>query len=52
MDERRLPVDPNPTWLGYSVGRWEGDTLVVDSGGFNDRRGSIGQGTLIRRSCG
>jgi len=37
MDERRLPVDPNPTWLGYSVGRWEGDTLVVDSGGFNDR---------------
>ena len=29
MDGRRLPEDPNPTWLGYSVGHWEGDTLVV-----------------------
>jgi hypothetical protein len=37
MDGRRLPADPNPTWLGYSVGRWEGDTLVVESSGFNDR---------------
>ena len=37
MDGRTLPVDPNPTWLGYSVGRWEGDTLVVESAGFNDR---------------
>jgi hypothetical protein len=37
MDGRTLPKDPNPTWLGYSVGRWEGDTLVVDSAGFNDR---------------
>jgi len=37
MDGRKLPADPNPTWLGYSVGRWEGDTLVVDSAGFNDR---------------
>ena len=26
MDGRKLPKDPNPTWLGYSVGRWEGDT--------------------------
>ena len=32
-----LPRDPNPTWLGYSVGRWEGDTLVVTTAGFNDR---------------
>jgi hypothetical protein len=31
------PVDPDPTWLGDSVGRWEGDTLVVDTIGFNDR---------------
>jgi hypothetical protein len=36
-DGRPLPKDPNPTWLGYSVGRWEGDTLVVDTAGFNDR---------------
>jgi hypothetical protein len=36
-DGRKLPVDPNPAWMGYSVGRWEGDTLVVDTAGFNDR---------------
>jgi len=36
MDGRDLPKDPNPTWLGYSVGRWDGDTLVVTSSGFND----------------
>src|SRR5437867_1392330 len=37
MDGRKLPKDPNPAWLGYSVGHWDGDTLVVESGGFNDR---------------
>jgi hypothetical protein len=37
MDGRRLPHDPNPAWMGYSVGRWEGDTLIVDSAGFNGR---------------
>jgi hypothetical protein len=36
-DGRELPKDPNPTWLGYSVGRWDGDTLVVDSIGFNEK---------------
>ena len=36
-DGRDLPKDPNPTWLGYSVGRWEGDTLVITTAGFNDR---------------
>jgi len=36
-DGRKLPVDPNPAWLGYSVGRWEGETLVVDTAGFNDQ---------------
>jgi len=35
-DGRDLPKDPNPTWLGYSVGRWEGDTLVIASSGFNE----------------
>jgi len=37
VDGRTLETDPNPTWMGYSVGRWEGDTLVVESAGFNDR---------------
>lgn len=36
MDGRKLPKDPNPTWMGYSVGHWEGDTLVVNSSGFVD----------------
>jgi hypothetical protein len=36
MDGRGLPADPNPAWNGYSVGRWEGDALVVDSVGFRD----------------
>jgi hypothetical protein len=36
-DGRKLPADPNPTWLGYSVGHWEGETLVVESAGFNDQ---------------
>ena len=35
-DGRELPKDPNPTWSGYSVGKWDGDTLVVDTTGFND----------------
>jgi hypothetical protein len=37
MDGRELPKDPQPTWMGYSVGRWEGDTLVVHTAGFNDK---------------
>ena len=37
LDGRPLPADPQPTWLGYSIGRWEGDTLVVESAGFNGR---------------
>jgi len=37
MDGRELPKDPNPDWMGYSVGHWDGDTLVVETAGFNDR---------------
>ena len=36
-DGRELESDPLPTWTGYSVGRWDGDTLVVQSNGYNDR---------------
>ena len=37
IDGRKLPADLQPAWLGYSVGKWDGDTLVVDTAGFNDR---------------
>ena len=36
MDGRQLENDPNPTWMGYSVGNWDGDTLVVESNGFSE----------------
>jgi len=35
-DGRALPVDPDPAWYGYSIGRWEGDTFVVETNGFRD----------------
>jgi hypothetical protein len=37
LDGRSLEPDPNPSWMGYSVGRWEGDVLVVESNGYTDR---------------
>jgi len=37
MDGRALPKDPSPSWYGYSVGRWDGDVLVIDTIGFNDK---------------
>ena len=36
-DGRTLPVDPTPAWFGYAIGRWEGDTFVVETAGFNDQ---------------
>ncbi len=36
IDGRKQVTDPQPTWMGYSVGTWDGDTLVVDTLGFND----------------
>jgi len=35
-DGRPLPVDPNPSWNGYSSAKWQGDTLVVNTSGFRD----------------
>jgi len=37
LDGRALEPAPNPAWMGFSVGHWDGDTLVVESSGFNDR---------------
>ena len=36
-DGRRHPEDPTPSWMGSSIGRWEGNTLVVETIGFNGR---------------
>jgi hypothetical protein len=36
LDGRPLPTDPNPSFNGYSVGKWDGDTLVVETNGFRD----------------
>ena len=36
LDGRGLPRDPDPSWMGYSTGRWEGDTLIVQTTGFNE----------------
>jgi hypothetical protein len=36
-DGRELPEDPGQTWMGDSVGRWDGDALVVTTAGYNDR---------------
>jgi hypothetical protein len=37
LDGRVLEADPAPSRMGYSVGRWDGDTLVVESNGYNDK---------------
>jgi hypothetical protein len=37
LDGRKMAADAEPRWNGYSTGRWEGDTLVVETAGFNDR---------------
>jgi len=36
-DGRKLSADPQPSWLGYSIGKWDGDMFVVETNGFNDR---------------
>ena len=37
MDGRPHPSDPDPTWYGHSVGKWDGDTLVIDTVGLNGK---------------
>jgi len=37
LDGREVARDVNPTWMGYSTGKWDGDTLVVDTRGFNGK---------------
>ena len=37
MDGRGFPKEMTPAWLGYSTAKWNGDTLVVDTVGFNDQ---------------
>jgi hypothetical protein len=37
MDGRSHPQDLDPTWYGHSIGRWTGQTLVVDTTGYNDK---------------
>jgi len=36
LDGRPLPVDPQPSWNGYSTAQWDGETLVVETNGFRD----------------
>jgi hypothetical protein len=37
LDGRGHPADPDPSWIGHSIGKWDGDTLVVDTIGYNDK---------------
>jgi hypothetical protein len=37
IDGRALEPDPLPIFMGYSVGRWDGDTLIIESNGFNEK---------------
>jgi hypothetical protein len=37
LDGRPHPPDPDPSWVGHSIGKWDGDTLVVDTIGYNDK---------------
>ena len=51
LDGRPLPVNPNPTWNGYSTGRWDGDTLVIETNGIRDDMWLDIQGSPITESA-
>ena len=44
MDGRKRPEDADPLWMGFSVGHWDGNDLVVDTTGFNDKTWINGAG--------
>ena len=44
LDARPLPKDPEPSWMGYSSGKWQRDTLVADTVGFNGKAALDGFG--------
>ena len=50
-DGRPLPVDPNPSWQGYSSAKWDGDVLVVNSAGFRDDLWIDNAGSVITSSA-
>jgi hypothetical protein len=50
-DDRPLPVDPTPSWNGYSSGKWEGDTLVVRTIGFRDDLWLDSQGSPLTNAA-
>ena len=51
LDGRPLPANPNPTWNGYSTGRWEGDTLVIETNGIRDDMWLDIQGSPVTESA-
>jgi hypothetical protein len=50
-DGRSLPKDPEPSWMGYSVGKWERDTLAVETIGFTEQSWLDGPATRAANRC-
>jgi len=50
-DGRPLPINPNPSWYGYSRGHWDGDTLIVDTNGLRDGLWIDIQGDVISEAA-
>jgi hypothetical protein len=51
LDGRPLPEDPQPGWNGYSTGRWDGDTLVIQTNGVLDRNWLDRAGSPVTESA-
>ena len=50
-DARPLPVDPQPSWFGYSSGKWDGETLVVQTNGFREGLWADGAGNALTEAA-